>query len=218
MTPLRHLEVVDARTWDVERLLSYLSADERAASSRIGLRSHRSGYLGAHVRLRQVLAETVQTPPAALRFARARCPRCGGGRGRPRLDLPGAPAVHFSISHSDWLAAVAVAEVPVGVDVQVLRPGFPGVLSQLDPLERAQIGPSPERLARCWTRKEAVLKAVGVGIAHGIREPHVGAAERPHQPPGFRVTDIEVPDGFCGAVAIATTAPDGPIGERNSDG
>ncbi len=85
----------------------------------------------------------------------------------------GAPAIDFSITHSgDIVLAAFCREAAVGVDVELSRP-LPDILdlaSQLHPCESAAIRalPPAERVAdfyRCWTRKEAVLKALGRGLS-----------------------------------------------------
>ncbi|HWR03373.1 MAG TPA: 4'-phosphopantetheinyl transferase superfamily protein, partial [Humidesulfovibrio sp.] len=81
-------------------------------------------------------------------------------------------AMDFSISHSGrmvWAAFCRAAAV--GIDVEQIRPlpeAF-DLAAQLHPLECAAVRaqPEPDRAVafhRCWTRKEAVLKALGMGL------------------------------------------------------
>lgn len=205
MTQPLHLEIVDSRTCDIAEEWPNLSPSEHDVSRRFRSSVHQACYIVAHSRLRKMLAACIQCDPANVRVVRAHCPRCGRPGGRPHLDIEPIP-IHFSLSHSDWLAAVVVADSPVGIDVQHVRSGLRGLAGQLHPAEQAQIGESDSRLARCWTRKEAVLKAVGVGVAHGVRHPYVGAGGPPIQPPGFRLTDLAVPAGFSCAMALVTTS------------
>jgi 4'-phosphopantetheinyl transferase len=97
-------------------------------------------------------------------------------KGRPLVTSP--PGLHVSLSHAEAVVAAALSwDGPVGVDVERLRP-----LAQRDALIRAalceaerqavQDVPEPARDAqvlRFWTRKEAVAKALGTGLATNLR-------------------------------------------------
>lgn len=97
-----------------------------------------------------------------------------GPHGKP--FLPGAPA--YNLSHSGrWVACVVSRNEPVGIDVETFaRLGdyrdLLGVIAH--PAERRSIEQAPmeHRLAlfkRCWTRKEAILKATGKGLADDLQ-------------------------------------------------
>lgn len=74
------------------------------------------------------------------------------GNGKP--FFPGHPQVHFSISHTAGAAAVAVSDVPVGVDIQHIQTP-PRRLAYLTGLEE------PEAFFRSWTQWEARAKRTG---------------------------------------------------------
>lgn len=86
-----------------------------------------------------------------------------GENGRP--FLPDGP--EFSLTHGGDLAALAVCDAPVGVDAEprgrsMQQYYMSGVLT---PRELAWYHASPEyRFAHLWTRKEAVMKATGLGL------------------------------------------------------
>lgn len=97
-------------------------------------------------------------------------------RGKPLCpDAPqgGMAGVDFSISHSgDMVWAAFCRGAAVGIDAEQLRPlpDLSELAAQLHPQECAEVRAQPEgeRLAafhRCWTRKEAVLKALGAGLS-----------------------------------------------------
>lgn len=205
------IELIDSRSWDPERYLSDLSISERRLCARLIGSEHRASYIAAHARVRQLLAGLVGGEPAEVPIVRSPCPSCGGRGGRPELAQRPLP-MHFSISHSKWLVAIALSEsAQVGVDVQAIHHGLDGIVRQLNPVEREQVGRSALRLARCWARKEAALKALGVGVAHGIQDPLVGAADQPAQPFGFELADLDVPSEFYGAVAISYQQEEGVL-------
>jgi 4'-phosphopantetheinyl transferase len=155
-----------------------------------------------HAALRLVLGRLTGTAPERLRFER-RCEHCGGaGHGKPRLA--GRTDLGFSISHSGELALIAVARgLRVGADVERIRRRT-DVLAiargSLSARERHAIESLPageERRAeffRCWTRKEAYLKALGVGLAGGLDTD-------PDEAAGWQVSAVTVPPGYAAAVA-----------------
>jgi 4'-phosphopantetheinyl transferase len=55
-----------------------------------------------------------------------------------------------------------------------------------------------------WTRKEAYLKGLGIGLGRDLRLDHVGASARgPRQVPGWAIADVAVEPGYAAAVAVA---------------
>lgn len=141
-----------------------LSDGERARVAAIR-RPERAAAVAVSLALaRRVLADATGRAPAALVFCRA-CHRCGDpDHGRPRL-VPGG--VEFSVSRSERWAAVAVAPVPVGVDVE--DPGRPVTADDLAPVlsaaeRRWATGRGGDDLLRLWVMKEAAGKAAGLGI------------------------------------------------------
>ncbi|MGM9810839.1 MAG: 4'-phosphopantetheinyl transferase family protein [Paludibacteraceae bacterium] len=94
--------------------------------------------------------------------------------GKPELDTNAAnienneSIPHFSISHCKQAIAVAVADAPVGIDIETLRhPSEALIEKTMNEQERHQIAAaeSPDEMfTALWTRKEAVLKCKGTGI------------------------------------------------------
>ena len=144
--------------------LARLSAAERARV--IGIRrAGRADAVAVSLALtRRILAEVTGLPPGELVFTRV-CVRCGHPtHGRPRL-VP--EVVDFSVSRSERWAAVAVAPAPVGVDVE--DPGRAVTAEELEPVlsvaERQWLGArDAEDVLGLWVMKEAVGKALGLGI------------------------------------------------------
>jgi 4'-phosphopantetheinyl transferase len=135
------------------------------------------------------------------------------GTGKPYL--PGS-RVCFNVSHAHELGAVALADVDVGVDVEALagprrRRVLPGVLSPSE-LARVQAGAEPvAEFLRCWTRKEALLKAIGCGVGADLAavsiDPDRGALRATTLPPAlgdpaaWAIADLALDDAYAGAVA-----------------
>lgn len=87
--------------------------------------------------------------------------------GRPRV-----PGTFISLSHTRGLAACAIADCPVGLDAEWVRP-LNGkiarrVLASDELTEYAQCADKPHVLLTKWVAKEAYLKLTGAGLAGGM--------------------------------------------------
>lgn len=101
-----------------------------------------------------------------------------GAHGRPELAGRFAGRLHFNWSHSGERAVLAVArKLPrLGVDIEYLsqRHSYMRLAQHYfgaDEYASLTAMPSAERAAgfvRLWTAKEAILKADGRGLAHGL--------------------------------------------------
>lgn len=71
--------------------------------------------------------------------------------------------IYFSISHSHGICAVAVANKPVGIDVEVIKASYPPhMIERSLSVEEKTVFDSD--FTRFWCRKEAVAKMTGEGI------------------------------------------------------
>ncbi|MGK5631811.1 4'-phosphopantetheinyl transferase family protein [Streptomyces sp. URMC 123] len=183
-----------------------LDAEERSRAAAFLREADRDRYRVAHVALRRLLGACLDSDPAGLRLVREDCPGCGGPHGRPAVA--GAP-LHFSLSHAADLVLIAVAGVPVGADVE--REPAPSVAAEiaarLHERERVEMAALPERdrpaaFTRCWSRKEAYLKGIGIGLAEDPSVTYVGAGATPGRPPGWVLRDVAVPSGYAAACAL----------------
>lgn len=118
--------------------------------------------------------------------------------------------MHFSISHSAGLVLLAIADVPVGVDVQQV-PSLDVVVeaqSELHPVEAAELAglPSEDRptaFARAWARKESYLKGIGTGLSRSPTLDYMGTGTVPALgPEGWTIGDVEVLPGYAAAVSV----------------
>lgn len=142
-----------------------LSDAERQRAARFRFERHRRRYVAGRVTLRHVLAERLRCAPGTLQLGVDRFDK-------PRLDAPQA-SIGFNVSHSEQVCLIGVSEHgALGVDVELHRRVDDAVS-----LARAHFGADEQRawadcapeerdraFLRCWTRKEACLKALGVGL------------------------------------------------------
>jgi 4'-phosphopantetheinyl transferase len=178
-----------------------LSAEERDRAGRLRAPRARRRFVVRHLALRVILAGYGRADPARLTYR-------AGPNGKPAIDT----GPHFSLSHSGGLALCAVtADREVGIDVVRLR----AVPEADDIVERLFSGPERRdyrllkegapghAFLRLWTRKEALLKAEGVGFSDEE------AVRRPHDQRRWELHDLDGIDGYLGAVAVARTAGPG---------
>ena len=144
-------------------------------------------YAAAHVGLRQILAGYLGVAPAELELGRTPCPGCADlAHGAPAVVWP-QTALTFSLSRSDscWLLAVAAGR-PIGADLETALHADPLRIAALacTPREQALLrgladqAEQREFFLRCWTRKEAVVKAVGIGLGADLRQIHACPEQR----------------------------------------
>ena len=207
---------------------SLLDRKERRRAAQLARPDDRLSYLAAHTLLRQLLAARLGLAPQDVAYLREPCPRCGGPHGRPALDGPSRP-LHFSLSRSAGVVLIGIAPTPIGVDVEILPP--PETVAEVSALlhaaERAEIlSAAPTRrahvFASIWTRKEAYLKAIGIGIATDLDAHYVGTDERATTPAGWTVVNLPVAAGYAAAAAVAqpsmaaNSRRDGPVRSQPS--
>jgi 4'-phosphopantetheinyl transferase len=149
----------------VDEATALLEPGERERSAREAPEASRRRRV-ARAALRIALSRWCACSPEALRLVRGR-------HGKPTLLDTGVGPVHFNLSRSGDCCLIAVTAIgPVGVDVERVV-AFP----ELEAIASSRFGPTEsaailrlrgERRLRafynCWTRKEAYLKATGVGL------------------------------------------------------
>ncbi|MCT4351673.1 4'-phosphopantetheinyl transferase superfamily protein [Streptomyces sp. Je 1-79] len=196
-------------------LRALLDDGERSRLQGFVRAADRARYRVAHVALRQLLGAYLETDPAAVRLVRETCPGCGGPHGRPAVASAGGLPVplHFSLSHSGDAVLLGFADTAVGVDVEeVPAPEVAAEVAELlHPAERAELAalaPSERAAAtgRCWSRKEAYLKGVGIGLGENPSVTYVGTGATPAAVPGWSVSDVRTFPGYT-AACVTRTAP-----------
>jgi len=170
-----HVWLVNAGAKDIPQdvLTTSLSEDEKERAARFKFAKDRRLYVAAHSALRSLLADYLRVAADTIHFV-------SGPHGKPALAPPlAAGGLEFNLSHSHEVALVAVAQQrAVGVDVEFIKREF-----SFDELARrffttkevAALCELPQTLQReaffkCWTSKEAFLKAKGTGLSGKLDE------------------------------------------------
>jgi 4'-phosphopantetheinyl transferase len=168
-------------------------------------------YAGTRAVLKDLLAERLRITTAEIQFAIDAC-------GKPRLALDGAP--HFNLSHAGDFALIAISDRhPVGVDIEAVNTtidtGAVAAALTPDELQCCSGGSDVQTFFRIWSGKEAVLKALGVGIADHVRSVSV-THHPPHTPldsgryavamhippPRIEAWQLPAPPGYVAALAL----------------
>jgi 4'-phosphopantetheinyl transferase len=148
----------------VREAMALLSPAESRRAQQLRAPLVRDAYACVHAALRLLLARELQSSAPPL-FEFERSPL-----GKP--FIAGQPHVHFSLSYRAGVAALALASAPVGVDVepfadatdiQAIGARF-FTLPEQAFLAAAPAGEARSRFFALWTRKEALLKALGAGV------------------------------------------------------
>lgn len=78
------------------------------------------------------------------------------------------PEIHFSLSHSGDLLALAISDKEIGIDIEKLRTAKEALITRVcSKNEINKINSSENKdktFTEIWTKKEAYLKALGTGI------------------------------------------------------
>jgi 4'-phosphopantetheinyl transferase len=193
-------------------LFALMNAEEQARAQRFVRVEDRHSFTAAHGALRFLLGAMLGAAPRSFAFS-------ANAHGKPQLTP--ARGVDFNMSHSGGVVLIGFAQaMPIGVDVEALRDMTERaaiVRRYFHPGEAADFAQVPPDKAegtffRCWSRKEAVVKALGLGMSldlHRYRvtclpgaKPELLALEgEPAPRETWTLLDLDPGPGHVGAVA-----------------
>jgi len=206
---------LELSTDSVKFLESSLSADESQRAARFHFDADRNRFIAAHGCLRDILARYLHCEPGQLSFS-------AGTHGKPFVTSASSDrGIEFNLSHSGGVGLVAVAsEQKVGVDVERIRQGISAPVIARRYFSKSEVAellalPSEHRevgFFNCWTRKEAYIKAQGLGLTLPLEsfdvslspnEPAILRATRPEPEEAARWTlqHLNVDLGYAAALA-----------------
>ncbi len=191
---------LDVDPADLAHLSASLARAEREHADSFRFDRDRSRNGAARGWLRHLLGGYLGVEPAALRFVL-------DSGGKPRLAQREGDWLRFSVTHSEGLALYAIANGrEVGVDVERILGSFPVdavAVRFFSREEQAQLRALPRTLQvrafyECWTRKEAYLKGIGLGLT-GLERSATDDSE-------WSVHAIDAGSQYAAAVAVAGSA------------
>ena len=197
---------------------------EHARASSFHFTRDRERYCQSQLLVRCVLSRYLDVDPAKIAIVE-------GPHGKPLIDNPGENRdLHFNLAHCQSVALLAVTSgQSVGIDVEdgasIRKADFGGLAREFLTKREAQIiralaGAERDRaFLRCWTRKEALLKAIGLGLIAKLDGFEVpldeasswrvsGAPDNSSDASTFEMVDLSEGDIFA---AVAATRIVGPV-------
>lgn len=188
-----------------------LSEDDKRRARQFQSPLYQSRWLWAHAALRDILGKYLDDGQPLRSWT--------SPLGKPRLC--GVDMLNFNLSHSGkWALIVVAREVDVGIDVERIREDV-----ELEVIARRTFSAAEtaslcklngqdyiEGFYCCWTRKEAFVKALGLGLSADLSAFDVSVepghaqllAVRPPLPcsPPWTLADVVVDENHKAAVAV----------------
>jgi len=193
---------------DYHRLLA---PEEGARAACFHFEIHRTRFVIARARLRILLASYLGCEPAALAFSYTE-------HGKPYLS---GAWLTFNLSHAHEMAVVGVARNrTIGVDIEHIRAELAGAEiaeryfagAEVRALRSFPPERQPAAFFRCWTRKEAYIKARGEGLSMPLADFEVCLEQKedlplvnykdPNEAARWKLCNIPVQEGYAAAVAV----------------
>jgi 4'-phosphopantetheinyl transferase len=181
---------VDVPAETLVRAAELLNDAERTRAESFRFDDDRARSIIARSTLRLLLGRYLDSDPRDFRFVL-------GEHGKPALA---GHELEFNVSHSGSRVAIAItSNTPVGVDIECDRPmrrAHAIAKRFFAPAEAAEVERDVTRFFPIWTAKEAVIKALGTGLAMDLRSFEAFNME------GWFVRALSLEDGYHGAVAV----------------
>ena len=200
----------------VAQFRQLLSPDELDKADRYHFEKDRRHYTVARGVLRMLLSRYLALAPDKLQFSYSKY-------GKPALEPSTGAPLKFNLAHSGGIALYAFTTVgEVGIDVELIRPDFTGdeiarrffSTAEITALNKLPAGARHQAFFACWSRKEAFIKAKGLGLSLGLDKFDVSLT--PGEPPAMLRTawddrevslwsllGIDVGEQHAAAVALA---------------
>jgi len=189
------------------RCLSVLNDAERSRTASYHHEKDKDRFILSRGILRWLLSEYAMLAPEKIEMVT-------GENKKPFLQANGT-AIHYNVAHSGNLVLIAIADAPVGIDVEYIDPafGYTDILPACFSNEEATLIQNAEAPHYCfytlWTRKEALLKATAKGIDDGMCSvPCIDGTH--HVLPGiigseqdWAVNNFDAATGYMGCVALS---------------
>ena len=171
-----HFETLEVDAATITALTAIVGPEERARADRFHFARDRHRFLARRARLRQLLGAWVGRAPETLRFTE-------NSHGKPIL----ADGPAFSLSHSAGMMMLAVGDVDVGCDIEWIddaldwAPLAETLFTTGECAALAALAPEAARRAffAVWARKEAFVKALGLGLSYPLDAFDVSVGEVP---------------------------------------
>lgn len=191
-----------------------LSAQEKSRTEKYKFDKDRSSYAVSRSALRLILGKYLKENPQKLNFSY-------NSYGKPALDSLLKRKNYFNVSHSGEFALIAIGpDAEMGIDIELMRElDYLGLAEHFFSFrEQTEIRRLPSDFLKkgfytVWTRKEAFIKAIGMGLSFPLKEFDVSINLREipqiriHKSQsvfdtGWEIHDIVTENQYCAALVI----------------
>lgn len=204
----------EAHTSYILEYFELLSTDEKQKASRFKFEKDKHCYIITRGILRTLLGRYLNMAPDTITFKYT-------SFGKPDLDFENV--LKFNVSHSGTMAAFAFFQnQEIGVDIEKVRDDFDLLelaqnffsKTEITALEKQAQKEVPRAFYRCWTRKEAFIKAEGSGLSFPLDQFAVTLDDdhkaelletkwNPEEKQEWSLFSFTPADGYIAAVAVA---------------
>jgi 4'-phosphopantetheinyl transferase len=128
--------------------------------------------------------------------------------------LASHPNLHFNVSHSEDRAVIAISQSKVGIDIEYIAEDFnftnllPDIFNDDEILAIQTAVDKKHAFYTFWTRKEALVKALGKGIDEDFKDipsldgEHTLNAALLKTPANWHMYSFDLAEQYLGAVAL----------------
>lgn len=207
------VSILDFPPDSVRWMESMLSAEENRRAARFHFEIDRHRFILSHGALRDILARYLYISPEDVQFEI-------GEHGKPIISSK--PGLDFNLSHSGDFALIAIGNGhKIGVDVEKHRHDMEyekiaqRFFSEREKIELKKLSTDQKVIGffNCWTRKEAYIKAQGLGLLLPLddfdvsltpNQPAILHATRPdpQEASNWILFSVQVHPDHTGAVAV----------------
>lgn len=189
----------------VSILLNVLSSSERDRASRYHFIKDKNRFIICRSLLKILLAEYTGLPVDKILL---------DIDANKKPYLPSHPLIFFNVSHAGDYAIIGISKSPIGVDVEYNNKDFdyqeilPNIFNKIEIDQIFNSKVKHHTFYKFWTRKEAIVKAIGKGIDGDISK--ITVTDGQHAIPSSLVCDFKkinvysfnLNDDYIGAFAI----------------
>lgn len=225
-----HLESAEVHVWraslnqepsTLRACSDILAPDERSRADKFHFRKDREHFIIARGVLRFILSRYLNTSPQLIRFSY-------NHYGKPALDAATRDkSLRFNLSHANEVALYAFTrDREIGLDVEFIRADFASLdiaerffsKTEIATLQSLPAHVQTEAFFKCWTRKEAYIKALGEGLSHpldrfavslapGQAAALLSADNDPREVSRWSMVELAAGAGYEAALVVEGTAP-----------
>ncbi len=192
---------------------SFLNLNESKKAHEFNSKELQNHYTLRHIALRLLLSQSIKLPPSQIaiitnKFGKPFCP----------TNHAPVPPCYFNLTHRQNQTLVAITnQAELGIDIEYYQPGIAQEIATHAFTENEQqiiaTAKDPDhQTIQFWVRKEAYLKARGLGLSIEPNSIDVSDISIPLAPQAYQIIDLPNPDqNIAAALCIQGNNPPAKI-------